>query len=285
MKKLNKPNITVEKILLACAANIMSSDLKSRLEGSLDLVNQAEKNYDIKAESTHLYQIKEELSIGKVTALEMKKLYDGTFVRKSGPTRKIYNQLIQSGSSNGHLCPLCNQRPIKNLDHHLPKAHHPAFAITPYNLVPCCRDCNMDSLARRPQSSNEQTIHPYYHSVDHEIWLKAKVVEGEKSKIVFYADPPDGWSQGYKDIVCGHMIAFDLNNLYSIHSAGELVTLETELDRIHSRLGSQGVIDHLLEKAMDRRKPDKMNNWQAALFAGLATSNWYCSDGFKKWNQ
>jgi hypothetical protein len=38
---------------------------------------------------------------------------------------------------------------------------------------------------------------------------------------------------------------------------------------------------HLLAQAKKRRRAFR-NSWQAALYDGLATSDWFCSDGIKE---
>ncbi len=75
-----------------------------------------------------------------------------------------------------HTCPYCNQnytlavgnskekglRP--DLDHFLPKSEYPCFAISLYNLIPVCKQCNTKKNSK--SFSIKTHLHPYYEGID-----------------------------------------------------------------------------------------------------------------------
>ena len=83
-------------------------------------------------------------------------------------------------------CPYCNrnyiysvgnkdnkgQRP--DLDHFLNKSDYPYFAVSLYNLIPACKQCN---TSKRDDSFSIKThLHPYYEGIDGENSVQKDVV-------------------------------------------------------------------------------------------------------------
>lgn len=62
-----------------------------------------------------------------------------------------------------HCCPMCGGTGVAALDHVLPKANYPEFAIYSFNLVPTCDACNR---RRSNKGANYHFVHPYFdHSL------------------------------------------------------------------------------------------------------------------------
>lgn len=69
------------------------------------------------------------------------------------------------------VCPYCNEQYIApslskdgkvrgDLDHFLPKSEYPYFALSIYNMIPCCKFCN-SSLKSSKEFMNTETATPY----------------------------------------------------------------------------------------------------------------------------
>lgn len=277
MRKLNPPIYSLKMIVELCADNVQDKGLSLRLLGSFDALLTAEANYKELGKTSDLYTIAATDTVDNwVSKGEMETLYTQTFARKSGPTRYIYDAI--RANSPGGLCPLCNQRPASTLDHHLAKAEHPSFAVTPINLVPACKDCNTDSRVRKPSTKDGQTLHPYFHSVDGDIWLTAQLVPGSPPSLIFSATPPAHWTADIQAIVKNHFKVFGLGELYATHAASELVNIYFDIE---SKPWTADTLKaHLEEQAGNRRKMVR-NSWQAAVYDGLAKSEWFCQGGYK----
>ena len=277
MRKLNPPIHSLTTIVALCANSIRDKKLAGRLQGAVSFLSAAETNYRTLGHASDLYTIPPTATVnGHVSRAEMEAVYTQTFMRKGGPTRYIYDA-IRAGAPGG-ICPLCNQRPVSTLDHHLAKSEHATLAVTPINLVPACKDCNTDSSVRRPGAKGEQTLHPYFDSVDHEVWLTAKIVEGSPPTLIFSATPPNHWPPDLQAMVKQHFHVFGLAELYGVHAASELINIYFDLSS--NPLPTADLQAHLRELASNRRRVVR-NSWQAALYQALSHSDWFCAGGYK----
>lgn len=278
MRKLLPPAHSLTSIVSLCANSIRDKGLAGRLQGAVASLSVAETSYRALGQVSELYRIAPTATVnGQVSLAEMEALYTKTFMRKGGPTRAIYDA-IRAGAPGG-ICPLCNQRPVSTLDHHLAKSEHPSLAITPINLVPACKDCNTDSSVRRAGTKGEQTLHPYFDSVDGELWLTARVVEGAPPTVVFEPMPPAHWTPDLQAMVVSHFNVFGLAELYGVHAASELLNIY--FDIVSNPLSTAELQAHLREQASNRRRVVR-NSWQAALYQGLAQSDWFCGGGYNQ---
>lgn len=278
MRKLNSPMHSLTAIVALCANSIRDKELAGRLQGAVASLSAAEANYRALGQTSDLYRIAPTATVdGRVSLAEMENLYTKTFMRKGGPIRAIYDA-IRAGAPGG-ICPLCNQRPVSTLDHHLAKSEHATLAITPINLVPACKDCNTDSSVRTPDTKGKQTLHPYFDSVDDEIWLTAHVMEGSPPTLVFAPMPPAHWAPDLQAMVNSHFDVFGLAELYSVHAASELINIY--FDIVSNPLPTPELQAHLREQASNRRRVVR-NSWQAALYLALAQSDWFCGGGYRQ---
>ena len=174
MKKLKKPEFNVKNIVCDCAESIQNSDKRNRIINASDEIQIRSSEYDSLAENQLLSEIKEhDIVAGNITKSEMVELYDRKFVLHEKVRPKYYDKILVSTSG---ICPICCLGQVGNLDHYLPKSLYPTYAVTPYNLLPVCRDCNHDKRNQNFVNNYEATLHPYYDEVDSVIWLKAEML-------------------------------------------------------------------------------------------------------------
>lgn len=278
MRKIDLPVSNVQSIVAACAQNIQNRELATRLVAAQKHFTQYEKTYAALARDNQLYTFPvEEITYG-ITQKEMSWLYSKAFSRKGSVTRPIYDEI--KALAHGEICPLCNQRIVSTLDHHLSKQDYPAFAVTPINLVPSCRDCNSDTLARKMHVSDDQTFHPYFDNVDDEIWLFAFVEQVIPPVVRFQAIPPKLWDHGKRIKVEHHFQTFKLGMLYTVHAGSELQNIYGDIEAMDRNGGAQAICNELTQRALARRRVVR-NTWQAAMYEALASSNWFCQGGFR----
>jgi hypothetical protein len=283
MRKITAPTHTVADVVICFDGHIESADLQQRLVDSVQALEVAEVDYKAKGLDELLYQIAEADNAGQLTLAEMKGMYT-RMSRKGGHARHIYDAIKLL--SPGGICPLCCQRTVSTLDHYLAKGRHAAFTITPWNLVPACKDCNTDTNERRPTCRMEQTLHPYFDEVDDDIWLFATIEQTTPPSASFFVAKPDSWTEDKYQRVRHHFETFGLGILYATHAAGEIVTYSHAARRLHSSAahevaGAAGVKAYFDDLSQDRRHETR-NTWQAALCQALADSDWYCAGGFNQ---
>ncbi len=157
---------------------------------------------------------------------DLVKVYEQYFVPEKKPARKIYDALLNAAKEK---CPFCGGIGTpRNLDHFLPKAHFPQFSVLPHNLVPACRDCNMDSKAHTFSTNAEEQIIQPYTDADRffiEQWIFANYHaddEEEPGEFEYYVSPPENWTEVDKQRVRKHFEDFNLAKRYAIKSAENL---------------------------------------------------------------
>lgn len=280
MRQLTKPNDLPLDVFLACIATFTDNDLRNRLTACGPLVVDAATDFDQRATNSTLHQIASHTHVnGNVTSAEMVNVYTQKMARKATPGRALYNRL-KAEPRHGR-CPLCCQREVTTLDHHLNKADFPVLAITPYNLVPSCQDCNKAKLAYHPNSSEEETLHPYYDVIENDLWLEAIIDETITPTAVMYqVTRPEGWSDLLYARVQNHFRLLGLGGLYGSHAAEDLDNMRLLLMRLHDSGGADAVRDHLNERKISARDV-YINSWQSALYSALEASDWYCDGGFR----
>lgn len=279
MRSIAPPISSVGNILVSLAGNIENRDLAARLLAAQPHIVQLEQEYMRRASNNSLHTFPAEAETNGISQGEMSWLYSRSFARKGIPTRPLYEALKMSAP--GEICPLCNQRVVRTLDHHLSKQDYPAFSVTPVNLVPACRDCNSDTLARPMRAPEDQTFHPYFDNVDDDIWLHGHVEESRPPVVRFEARPPAHWVQDKRTKVVRHFRIFKLGTLYTTHAGSELQNIYGDVDVIAQRGDALVIKDELAQRALARRRVVR-NNWQAAMYAALSDSDWFCQGGFRE---
>lgn len=265
MKFLNPPipEITPEDIFECCVQNYTDSDRKKRLLGCKHLVEVDSANYQKLVPN----QI-DELAISNlpedVSSTEMKNVYDEKFAKADTVGRKYYD-MIMSQVKRG-ICPICGVRMVSTLDHYLPKAKVPTLSVTPSNLVPACRDCNMDKQTEMALSPDATPVHLYYDRLPEEAWLHVCV--GDNLEITFYISCPESWETSLRGRVEGHLDTYKLHKLYSAHAVAEI----EDKKRMWKRLVDLGLEKEVFTDICEMRssaEANDLNSWKSALYRGL----------------
>lgn len=249
---------------------------KAALTSSLDQVSDAHERYFLSAQEDALWKLEEsQFQYG-----EKSKEYSGWLYTEKLKGYTAVDKLREKilATSLDDLCPYCNHRNVYDLDHFLPKEKFHLIAVNPWNLVPCCKECNTHKSAFFSSSKNEQFYHPYFSSVENMDWLKARVVESVKPVIDFYVS---------EDLTEYHRInrifeKLQLNRLYKSQTARELLVFSRSFERL--RHMPEPMVRQRVKNKLDELSNERdflANDWRRAMFCALADSDWYCDVGFK----
>lgn len=286
MLRLAPPLSSANEVLNTCISGIGTAAFKACIEtGTADLVAIA-LAYDSSALAGELYLIppfpenanENTIIAAGITKKEFINLYEYYLRNKKKPGRTIYDKLLVAANEK---CPFCGGigRP-RNLDHYLPKAFFPQFSIVPTNLVPACRDCNMDGKGVTYASRiTEQIIHPYL-DCDHffvEQWVSANVIVGEPCSIEYIVSPPDNWSDFDKERVRTHFNDFDLGERFSIQAAEELSIIIDQRRGIMVGWSPEDFSEFLTSVVV---APLFINHWKRIMYQSLAESDDFCNYTF-----
>lgn len=278
MVHIEKPTDNAKEVFETCISNFMNVTFKAKLDSVSNDIDTAANNYDIQATNNNINSISSTTTInGIVTTAEMKKVYEKKLVQKGQPGRKYYEKLRLSAKNN--ICPLCNQRTVTTLDHILPKTSYPTFAVTPFNLIPACADCNKIKDTYQPNVSEEEIIHPYYDDISNKQYLHASVRQETPPSIIFYinlSEPPIIIEKRLQK----HFSLLELNELYTSNAAEELSNISHRLSQLFHTGGKESVIEYLRDE-FESRYANNKNSWQTAMYKALNENDWFCDGGFK----
>ncbi len=279
MIKLDRPVQEAGDVFITCISRLRDPRLKARLEEITQAVIDASAEFDEAAAHTRLHQIvPQDMVVGLVTKAEMEAVYTQRMAKKGAPGRDVYDALFTS-APNGK-CPLCGHRTVSTLDHHLPKAHYPALAVAPLNLVPACSDCNKSKLSSLPTNASEETLHPYFDDIDDDQWLAADVIHTRPASVRFFVRAPTHWSQVLRLRVERHFRILGLGQLYSFEAADELLNIRHQLRNLYEGGGAALVHAELRERA-ESCEEARRNGWRTATYHAFADCDWFCDRGFQ----
>ena len=273
MIKLKKIEMDQKKIINDLIPNIRDVNLKKRIVSSENEIIEKSKKYDKTAEKSELYKFEEhdKLESG-AQKNDMIKLYNEKFSRLDQLGRKYYDKIILSAPYK--RCPYCGHREVSTLDHYLAKTKFPVFSITPYNLIPCCSECNRQKTSTVIKQKEKQIIHPYYDDFSKETWIFARLIEGDPIVFEFYVQCPKEWDEIKKERAKNHFEEFKLNELYSPYAAEESIECLGRIKRLFKKGGQELAMDELQED-IRTIKEHAMNSWKVAMYQAIRDSSWF----------
>jgi 5-methylcytosine-specific restriction endonuclease McrA len=218
------------------------------------------------------------LIAGSLTKKDLVELYKTYMVGATGPSRKIYDDILVAG---GGLCPFCGGLGIiYTLDHYLPKSNFPLYSILPSNLVPCCRDCNTGKNSTLGAQNFEQTLHPYLDDDKYfqQRWVSAEVFKTDPVVLKFRCFPPEGWSELDKLRVHQHFKSYKFGYRFSVQAGAELARVVDLRSKSLRVLPRESFRAYLVENANSAGLD--LNGWSRTMYAALAETEWFLGDDF-----
>lgn len=278
MWSLEQPTHSARSAFTTCISRVRSPELAARLAMAAPAIVTASAQFDRAARRNRLHEIAVHDEVAPdITVDEMEKVYTQRMAKSGSAGRDIYDAIF--ASSPGGRCPLCMQRSVTTLDHHLPKAHYPALAVAPLNLLPACSDCNKAKLDAIPATAEDVPLHPYYDDLGNEIWLTATVVECRPSALRFAIARSTDWSDTLFARVNNHFRSLGLAALFASEAAEELLNIRHQLGILRDADPKNGVRDELERRAKSCAAA-RVNSWRAAAYRAWRASDWFCGGGF-----
>ncbi len=287
MQKLPIPSVGFPNALAEAILGIGCQATQGQYTAAFVNAQTIEIDYAAKAQAASLFAEQrvaancDPVVHGTLKKSDLTKLYTQYFVPEKKPARALYDAI--KVTANGK-CPLCGGiGHVRTLDHYLPKANFPLYSIMPTNLVPCCRDCNIEKLNAFAAVRGDQALHPYFDNdrFFNEKWVYAKVIPSAPRKpplLEFFVAPPDHWADDDKSRVNAHFREYDLKKKFSVEAAAELPeTIQTRRTTMSANT-PQDFSGYLAEKGNMRGLP--INNWRRVMFTALAADNWFCNQAF-----
>lgn len=300
--------IKFDDLFDVCLSGITgNNDLFSRLTSAKNKINVLDDTYRLKATNGNLYEflplkcsnsrkcqrlanintlrvLKDKkfkrkttkynpLVFENISRLEFIKLYEQYFVSKDKPdARAIYDQILASAKQKCPYC--CGVGNPRNLDHYLPKAHFPKYSILPVNLVPSCRDCNMDAKADKIISSYEhQLLHPYLDKPHffNDQWINiefdSKVLD-INTTFFYVVKTPESWNDLDKERVKNHFKTCNLGVRFSKDAIDLFITINQQIQDFRASGLDNHIVNCLLEPYL-KNSNRSTNHWEKVLVKGI----------------
>ena len=256
-------NASVGSIFTQCVHGYRDKNRRAVLMECLPVVIKDSENYASKMPDHIAYFEGSSLPVG-ISEDRLSRLYAEKFVSETSPGRHYYEKILNQPKLG--ICPICGVRTVRTLDHYLPKSKYPTLAVTPLNLIPCCRDCNFDKSTYTITTAESAPLNPYFDDISQERWLTVEV-RSDKS-VLYYADCPLNWPRTLKKRVEHHLPLYRLQTLYGSHAAQEIN------DSIHlwqnmRRLTNVARLKEYLAEIRDSAEANNLNSWKSALYRGL----------------
>ncbi|WP_237489748.1 hypothetical protein [Pseudomonas syringae] len=281
MMRLDCGSYSPESALDLCIEGITGNALlRSGVEGAKTKLIASFKKYEQLSKIGALYQIspldlKEDADPVVVDGLkksDLIKIYDQYLVPGGKPAREIYEYLLAAALDD---CPFCGGlgRP-KNLDHFLPKFNFPQFSVLPSNLVPSCRDCNMDAKGTDfAEEAEDQVIHPYTDKdcFFNDQWIFASYRHGTDEKpgvFDFEVVPPVYWEAIDKIRAAKHFSDFNIGGRYRSVAGKSAGTILAQMHHLRKAGLSEQVIKETILDVGEATAPF-VNHWKKGMYQAL----------------
>lgn len=264
MKKLSKPlpDTKPEDIFEECVSGYRDKQKVTALLRCKDIICRDAELYD-QVIPREFEKFEQSYLPSNVTSNEIIDVYTAKFANEKGPGRKYYNAIRELAERN--ICPICGIRMVKTLDHYLPKSKFPTLSVTPSNLIPSCRDCNMDKRDAGTHNSQSLPVHLYFDDIPNEPWLHVTV--GENLEILYYVSCPETWDIGIRRRLENHLIIYDLQELYSSQATSEIA------NSIHMwRNKDVEILKLSIKEECESAEKIDINSWKSALYRGLVAN-------------
>lgn len=279
MRTLPRPDFSIEETLIKCISNYRDAGLVSRFKDSKDELVEWSKELEKKIETNTVYKMEENYFVPeKVSKLEMIKLYNDKFSKQGQPGRLFYNYLMELPKHG--LCPLCGYRTVDSIDHYLPKEKFPGLSISPLNLIPACLGCNKRKSDNKPNTAEEEFLHPYFDNIENELWLYSNIEEKLPLTVFFGVNPYELWDDIKKERVRKHFKKFHLGQLYSSYASAEISGKIYSFKKLFEIGGSLALRNELF-KEMESFQYDQLNSWKTALYTALYNNEWFCEEAMQ----
>lgn len=183
MLLLPPPTPTGIEIRAACVPEIKMRTRRERIVADESHIQQDEADFRAALADGTARQLVLPSDISADVKEDMVWLYENRLMKRWGRPFRASIMALTAGD-----CAFCHIAKAKTLDHSIPKSVHPRLAVEPMNLVPACRDCNMN----RGVGSSKCSVSPYADRWIEEVpWLQARVPDATYPEQLHFFIAPD----------------------------------------------------------------------------------------------
>lgn len=271
------PEPAAEEAAKSCASGIGRAEFRLRVQDRISAFVNNSSMYRRAACSNQLHELTSEtFEIEGIGAGELVSIYNNQMARSGRPGRVVYDAIMRKAPDG--LCAYCQYGQASTLDHFVPKTLISGLAIDPWNLIPCCKDCNYKLNQQFSTSADTQLLHPYYMP-DIGRWLRARTLPGPPVSLEFFPDPPTHLTELTRTRIQNQFYSLGLDELYSVVSASDLIEIASSLTVLAGG-GRADIRAHLNEMA-EHLAGVTPNGRRRVIYEALAADRDFCDGGFR----
>ena len=272
MKSISRPAETVDNILDVFLSDNVNESTRDQINTNRLPLTFLENEYITKVQDTSLFEVSRGIPASlTVTKESLVSYYEYRMLNRPN-ARIFYDWLILSAPFN--ICPYCNVKTVKTIDHFLPKSEYPYLSVTPVNLIPSCRDCNTEKMISYPINKETQTFHPYFDIVDTEPWIVAELIIGEPLSFTYKVSRLAHWDDNKFNRSVNHFNAYNIHELFANEANRELRTRQLTLKN-HLQRSRDELRYHLEETYLGCLNSVGMLDWQTIMYKCLMDDDYF----------
>jgi len=275
--KLESPTIAFESAYEESVATIKGAAQRVPYQAASDEVRILCNTFDrLAVRNGFADALSSDFTVPTLRHRAMIELYDGQFSRSK--RTKALRDSLRNASPQGK-CPYCGEGSVQELDHYLPKSKYAGTTVHPPNLVPSCRDCNVEKQNYSPSARQPPVLHPYFDRTIEDRWLHAVLVRDLSAfPIVRFEVRTDPVNHPLIQRLEAHMNVFSLYRRFGVWAASTLNDFERLLaSPLGSGLDLAGARRHL-QLSGAQQSGGHANSWEQATYQAMAHSDWYLPD-------
>ncbi len=211
----------------------------------------------------------QELEAINLTKAGRAALIDGYEGRTVAIKRRLGKMLEALPLADADLCPYCSLDTNPDLDHFLPKAVFPEFALYARNLVPICTPCNRKKMnAIKVKGTGARLfLHPSAEPSRNALVLKADLsIRDGKMTVAYRIDDAGALSEEERALVIRHYRRLGLSDRYSRRARSHMASFKASVQG-HS---PAAIKKSLRSKIANPEVGEPVNGWRPALYRAVA---------------
>lgn len=276
MRTLPKPlqNKKVKDIFTECVNSFKHESARNSKMSYVVEVENCSNAYDeyIPSDIEHF----EHPNLNSESKEDLEKIYKEKFSREGTVGRKYYDIIMAQAEG---VCPICCAGTPTNLDHYLPQSKYVLLVVTPVNLIPSCRDCNMGKSSYDTKKSSKMPLHPYYDRIELQ-WLEAKItfMEDGTFDVKFYNGISGANNPVEKERIDIHIKVHGLNENFSSKASTEIHSIKGRYKDMVKK-SSKDDVEKDIKSICESAEVYDVNSWKSALYRALVRQ----VDGYIEW--
>lgn len=187
-------------------------------------------------------------------------------------------------NTKGGRCPMCSIGRASTLDHYLPEAVFPEFAVLPLNLVPACSICQTHKREFYRDGSAPIFLQLYFDELplDERFLFADATVLGTSVSFDYWVDPPSTIAAEVAQRLRTHFTKLNLRESYIEEGVGEFSDKRGQLEwLILTGSSPDEVSEYLRGEAATVVANRGINHWRAVALRALSLNREICSGGFR----